>query len=86
VGTVRIDNPGGVDVTGWRVRVTVPGGNEVSSADGAVVKQNGKRVVFTPTAATRIVPAGDSVTFSFTVYGVLAGEPTGCAIDGRPCY
>jgi hypothetical protein len=86
VGTVRITNPGGADVTGWRVRITVPGGNEVPGADGAKVEQNGNRVVFTPTAATRTVPAGYSVTFSFTVRGVLTGEPTGCSIDDRPCY
>ena len=31
-GTVRIDNPGNRDVTGWRVTLTVPGGNPATAS------------------------------------------------------
>jgi hypothetical protein len=85
VGTVSIENPGGADVTGWRVRLTVPGGNEVRDVERADVTQYGEDVTFTPKAGVRTVPAGGSVSFSFTVHGVLAAEPADCSIDGRPC-
>jgi hypothetical protein len=84
-GTVRIDNPGDRDVSGWRVTLTVPGGNKVHKATGASVTQDGEMVVFTPAKKATDVPAGGSVTFTFQVTGVLTGEPSDCFVDGRPC-
>jgi hypothetical protein len=85
VGTVRLDNPGRTAAVGWRVRLTVPGGNPVVPGEGVAVVQNGEQVVFRPRAGLARVPAGDSVSFTFTVGGVLAAEPSGCFIDGDPC-
>lgn len=82
-GTVRIENPGARDVTGWRVTLTVAGGNAVT-ATGASVAQDGETVTFTP-AGEPTVPAGGAVTFSFQVAGLLSALPDACAIDGRPC-
>jgi hypothetical protein len=31
------------------------------------------------------VPAGGSATFTFRIQGVLAGEPTGCDVNGEAC-
>jgi hypothetical protein len=42
-------------------------------------------VIFTPEDGAGAVSPGGSVVFTFDVPGLLAGEPTGCAIDGRPC-
>jgi hypothetical protein len=81
--TVRIENPGDRDVTGWRVTLTVPGGNPVTAA-GASVAQDGETAAFTPDG-DGTVPAGGAVTFSFEVDGVLAALPGDCAIDGVPC-
>jgi hypothetical protein len=82
-GTVRIENPGVRDVTGWRVTLTVPGGNTVT-ATGASVAQDGETVTFTP-AGEAVVPAGGTVTFSFEVDGLSAALPGGCVIGGSPC-
>ncbi|WP_433720146.1 cellulose binding domain-containing protein [Actinoplanes sp. CA-051413] len=82
-GTVRIENPGSRDVTGWRVTLTVPGGNAVT-ATGASVAQDGETVTFTPDGEPT-VPAGGAVTFSFQVAGLLSALPGACAIDGSPC-
>jgi hypothetical protein len=82
--TVTIDNPGASAVSGWRVSLTVPGGNQVRNVQGVTVAQDGARVVFTPKGAGT-VPAGGSVSFTFAVKGLLAAEPTDCAIDGHPC-
>jgi hypothetical protein len=82
-GTVRIENPGARDVTGWRVTLTVPGGNAVT-ATGASVAQDGEMVTFTP-AGEPTVPAGGAVTFSFQVAGLLSALPGACVIDGSPC-
>jgi len=84
-GTVRIENPGGQAVDGWTVTIVLPGDNPVTRVKGAAVQQNGSTVVFTPAGGTGTVPAQGQVTFTFRVDGVLAGEPTGCDIDGRPC-
>ena len=84
-GTVRIDNPGDKDVSGWRVTVTVPGGNQVRKPKGASVTQDGETVVFTPDGKAADIPAGGSVTFTFQIAGVLTGEPSNCSVDGRPC-
>ena len=82
-GTVRIDNPGGQAVTGWRVTLTVLGANVVDGS-GVSVAQDGESVVFTP-SGDGTVPAGGSVSFSFDVLGTLLALPVGCAIDGNPC-
>jgi len=82
-GTVRIQNPGDREVTGWRVTLTVPGGNPVTGS-GVSVAQDGETVTFTP-EGDATVPAGGAVTFSFEVAGLLAALPGGCAIDGIAC-
>ncbi len=82
-GTVRVSNPGDRDVTGWRVTLTVPGGNPVT-ASGATAAQDGETVTFTPDG-NATVPAAGAVTFSFEVAGVLTALPGGCAIDASPC-
>jgi hypothetical protein len=85
IGTVRVNNPGDVDATGWRLRLSVPGGNQVVPGRGVNVVQNGEVVFFRPRPVLSTVSAGESVSFTFTVNGVLVAEPTGCLIDGNPC-
>lgn len=82
-GTIRVENPGVREVTGWQVTLTVPAGNAVT-ASGVSVVRDGDTVTFTPTGATT-VPAGGAVTFSFEVGGLLAVLPGGCVINGRAC-
>jgi len=84
-GQVIISNTGRVAVTGWTVVITLPSGATVSSASGAAYRQDGGTVTFTPTAATRSVPASGTVQFRFRVDAVFDGRPTGCSIDGHPC-
>jgi hypothetical protein len=84
-GQVRIANPGTVTVTGWQVVLTLPDGATVANTSGAEAQQSQGTVTFSPTDATRNVNGGTIVVFSFDVRGLMAGEPTGCAIDGRPC-
>jgi cellulose binding protein with CBM2 domain len=83
-GTVRVDNLGRGPVDGWQVSLMIPGGNSIS-ADGARAAQNGGDVTFTPFGDAGPLRPGDSVTFTFTVYGVLPAGPSGCNIDGRTC-
>jgi hypothetical protein len=83
-GTVTITNPGTGAVTGWKVIITLPGADD-PVASGAHAEQSDATLTFTPTDATRTVAAGATVSFTFTVKGLLAAQPTGCAIDGRPC-
>jgi Cellulose binding domain len=84
-GTVRINNPGASAVHGWRVTIALPDDDHVGEVRGAAVHQDGSTVVFTPKGRSGTVPAWGSVSFTFRVFGVLPGEPTGCDIDGRPC-
>jgi hypothetical protein len=84
-GQVTINNPGQVTVSGWTVTISLPAGETVNGATGAAYSQHGTTVTFTPSGGTGTVPAGGSVRFTFSVGGVLAGDPTGCAIDGRSC-
>jgi hypothetical protein len=84
-GQVSISNPGDAGVVGWQVILTLPSGATVDDASGARATQSGRTVTFTPTDATRDVGGGATVEFTFTVSGLLAGQPTGCAIDGHPC-
>jgi hypothetical protein len=83
-GNVVVSNPGAVPVTGWRVTLSLPSGETVSSVSGANARQSGSTVTFTP-ANSGTVAARSSVSFTFQVSGLLGGSPTGCAIDGRPC-
>jgi hypothetical protein len=84
-GQVTISNPGQVTVSGWTVTISLPAGETVNGATGAAYSQRGTTVTFTPSGGTGTVPAGGSVRFTFSVGGLLAGDPTGCAIDGRRC-
>jgi Cellulose binding domain len=84
-GRVTIRNPGQVIVSGWTVTISLPAGETVNGATGAAYRQQGTIVTFRPSGGTGTVPAGGSVRFTFSVGGLLAGDPTGCAIDGRPC-
>jgi hypothetical protein len=84
-GQVRISNPGTGLISGWQVVITLPNGATVADPAGAQAQQSQRTVTFTPTDATRDVAAGGAVEFTFDVTGLLAGPPTGCAIDGRPC-
>ncbi len=84
-GQVTIRNPGQVAVSGWTVTISLPAGETVNGATGAAYSQHGTTVTFTPSGGTGTVPAGGSVRFTFGVGGLLAGDPTGCAIDGRGC-
>ena len=83
--TVRIDNGGSSAVDGWQITLMLSGENAVRNVQGAQMNQNGSTVVFTPVGGTRSVPAGGSVTFTFNIGGVLAGDPTSCTVDGRSC-
>jgi hypothetical protein len=84
-GQVRIANPGSDLVSGWQVIITLPDGATVADISGARAQQRRGTVTFTPTDATRDVDGGATVEFTFDVTGLMAGQPTGCAIDGRPC-
>jgi hypothetical protein len=85
VATIEIDNSAARDATDWRVTLTVPGGNLVVAHGPVDVTQNGESVQFTPSGDGGAVPAGGSLTFTFTVRGVLAALPTDCTINGRAC-
>ncbi|GAB1693137.1 hypothetical protein KRM28CT15_49400 [Krasilnikovia sp. M28-CT-15] len=84
VGTVRVANPRDRAAGGWRVTLKVPGGNAVDADSAVTVTQDGEKVTFTP-AGEATIPAGGSVTFTFTVRGVLTAEPLNCAINGDGC-
>lgn len=84
-GQVTIINPGTVPVSGWTVTISLPTGETVNGATGAGYSQSGSTVTFTPAGGTGTVPGHRSVSFTFTVGGLLAGDPTGCSIDGRRC-
>jgi hypothetical protein len=81
-GTVEVDNSGRRPAGGWRVTMRIPGGNPVYGDGSVEVSQNGAQVAFTPYEP---VPPGGSMSFTFTVGGVLPAAPSGCAINGHPC-
>jgi hypothetical protein len=85
VGTIEIHNSTAGDATDWRLTLTVPGGNLVLAHGPAEVTQNGESVQFTPAGDDGAVPASGSLTFTFTVRGVLSDLPTNCTINGRAC-
>ncbi|MEH1125880.1 cellulose binding domain-containing protein [Micromonospora sp. CPCC 206061] len=84
-GEVTVRNEGAGAARDWQVTLSLPAGLEVSGASGAQFAQDGTLVIFTPEDGAAAVPPGGSVAFTFDVPGLLAGEPTGCAIDGRAC-
>ncbi|MCW6010729.1 cellulose binding domain-containing protein [Micromonospora sp. CPCC 205371] len=84
-GEVTIRNEGAGAAPGWEVTLSLPAGLEVSGAWGAEFAQDGALVIFTPEDGAGAVASGGSVVFTFDVPGLLAGEPTGCAINGRAC-
>jgi hypothetical protein len=84
-GSIRVDNPGSRPVEGWQVTLTIPGGDRLD-ADGAAAYQDGEQVTFTPYGDAATVPAGGTVTFEFTIHGLLPAEPSSCTVNGRPCY
>jgi hypothetical protein len=84
-GKVTISNRGTGAADGWTVTLSLPAGQKVDSVEGADARQEGELVTFTPLAGRGAVAAGGSTTFTFEVPGLLAGEPTGCAINGRSC-
>jgi len=84
-GKVSITNRGKGTASGWTVTLSLPAGQKVDSVEGADARQEGELVTFTPLAGRGEVAAGGTAVFTFDVPGLLAGEPTGCAINGRPC-
>ncbi|GAB3514967.1 hypothetical protein GCM10027575_34430 [Phytohabitans suffuscus] len=84
-GKVTVTNRGQGPADGWTVALSLPAGQKVDGVEGADARQEGALVTFTPLAGHRELAAGGTVAFTFEVPGLLAGEPTGCAINGRPC-
>lgn len=85
IGQVTVTNTGGAAAVGWRITISVGSHGRVSESTGADFQQNGSLVTFTPRGETLRVPPGGSVRFTFQVRGPKAEEPTGCAINNRPC-
>lgn len=84
--TVTSDGPAPAD--DWQLTVTMPRPTlQLAAVSGATVKQNGSVWTFTPTADTREIAPGASVTVVFDVLGatLLDAKPTACAIDGEAC-
>jgi hypothetical protein len=89
-GRVTVTNPGPTPADGWTVVVQIPMavslpilGSTVRIVGGATHRQDRGAVTFSPTGDTRLVPPGESVSFTFEVDGVA--KPTACTLDGRPC-
>ncbi len=84
-GTVRLDNSGRRVAAGWRVTMTVPGGNPMDADGPVTVTRDGDRVTFAPGGPGAGVRPGDSFTFGFRIGGVLPAPPYGCAVNGHAC-
>ncbi|GAB1641729.1 hypothetical protein KRMM14A1259_21520 [Krasilnikovia sp. MM14-A1259] len=84
-GTVRVTNPRDRAASQWKVTLKIPGGNQVSGDSAVSVTQDGEKVTFTPVGDAATIPAGGSVTFTFTVQGVLTADPGSCMINGQSC-
>jgi uncharacterized protein YndB with AHSA1/START domain len=89
-GRVTLTNAGQIPLDGWTVVMTIPMavslpilGSNVRTLTGAVHRQDGDIVTFTPTNDTRLVGPGASVSFTFEVDGLA--KPTACTVDGRRC-
>jgi hypothetical protein len=84
---VTVANKGQTDVTGWTVSLKLTGvGVKVDPGKGVTheARGDGTQHVFTPMAALETVPARGSVSFTFTVQGVLPSIEN-CLIDDEPC-
>ncbi|GIM97375.1 cellulose binding domain-containing protein [Paractinoplanes toevensis] len=80
------EGPGTAD--GWQLTITMPRATlQLAAVSGATVAQSGTVWTFTPTAETRQVAAGASVTVVFDVRGatLVDGKPTACSINGEAC-
>jgi uncharacterized protein YndB with AHSA1/START domain len=72
------------EVDGWSAVLELPVSADVTSAwDRIQFARNGNRVTFTPQEVHRVIPAGESFTFSFQVGG--DGRPVGCQVNGVAC-
>jgi uncharacterized protein YndB with AHSA1/START domain len=81
---VTINNLSSQPVDGWKVRLVLPPfGLVVNTVQGARVEQTEREVVFTPTKASRVIPAGEPARFTFRVQGI--GSPVECEINDQPC-
>jgi endoglucanase len=85
IGQVTVTNTGSTAAVGWRVTMSVGSHGRVFESTGADFQQDGSLVTFTPRGETLRLPPGGSVRFTFQVRGPKAEEPTGCAINNRPC-
>jgi hypothetical protein len=74
-GSVSVSGSG---EQGWRVRLTVPGGNRVRAGGNVTVRQDGERVVFTPSR-------DGAADFHFWITGLLPAEPYDCLVNGHAC-
>jgi uncharacterized protein YndB with AHSA1/START domain len=86
-GKVTLANAGQAPVNGWTVVITMRAtvslpliGTVVRSPAGAVSRQDGDQVTFTPVEATKTVAPSGSVSFTFEVDGV--GKPASCTVAG----
>lgn len=82
-GEITVRNTGQAAAQQWAVVVTLREGAEVTEADGAEFRQEGRVVTFTGAA----LGVAASVTFSFEVDDATLGEkgPTACEVQGKPC-
>jgi hypothetical protein len=84
---VIIANKGDAAVSGWIVGIQLSGVNTVVSPGDGVkheVRAGDMRHMFTPVGALATVPARGSVSFTFTVKGLLP-KIQQCTIDDEPC-
>lgn len=82
--SITIHNNGKNAAADWTVVLTLPLlGLSVHTVNGAVVVQTGKKFTFTAVDATRTIPPGGVIQFTFQVAGL--GHPDACEIDGQPC-
>ncbi|MBT8228565.1 MAG: hypothetical protein HKP61_06675 [Dactylosporangium sp.] len=83
-GVVLVNNLSTNAVNGWSVWIVLPPlGLVVHDVRGALAVQTDKEVRFVPVPGNRVVPAGESVRFTFQVQGV--GAPVECVINDRLC-
>ncbi|WP_344127378.1 cellulose binding domain-containing protein, partial [Luedemannella flava] len=83
-GEITIRNPTSKPTGSWTVVVELPGGNQVTTADGALYLRKDGQYWFIPPGEGIIGPGG-SYVFTFDVSGVLTGRPISCAVNDRPC-
>ena len=81
---VQLTNQGSAAVTGWQLVFTLPPGETVTKADGAVVVQAGPLVTLTPKNPAQALHPGQKVPVRFEVKGSTA-PPDGCTVNGQPC-